>query len=65
VYSLAWSVVAFLIHHDQAADHCIATLVKALTAKRSISNVETLSLAAIAIRAAEGHTNPFQVLIKK
>src|SRR5438093_3662800 len=59
-YSLAWSAFAFLMHKDLALDGCIADLRTALFRKRSISNVETLSLAAIAINAAEGNANPFQ-----
>ncbi len=63
VYSLAWSAVAILLHQDQVADLCIASLRRALSSNRSISNIETLSLAAIAINAAEGNANPFQVVI--
>jgi len=62
-YSLAWSAIALLIHQDRVADLCIARLRKALSSNRSISNIETLSLAAIAINAAEGNANPFQVVI--
>ena len=60
-YSLAWSTLAFVIHQDQALDRCIAKLLQVLFSKRSLFNVETLSLAAIAIKSAEGHLNPFQV----
>ena len=59
-FSLAWAVVAFLIHHDQAVDACIAKLLKALKSKCISSNVETLSLAAIALKAADGDANPFR-----
>jgi hypothetical protein len=62
-YSLAWAVIAFLSHQDPALDHCIATVRTALSAKVSVSNTETLSLAAIALNAAEGHANPFQKVI--
>jgi hypothetical protein len=62
-YSLAWAAIALLTHQDPALDYCIATLHTALSAKVTISNVETLSLAAIAINAAEGHANPFQGVI--
>jgi hypothetical protein len=60
-YSLAWSTLAFVMHQDQALDRCTAQLFQVLSSKRFISNVETLSLAAIAIKSAEGHLNPFQV----
>jgi hypothetical protein len=62
-YSLAWSAIAFTVHQDEAISHCIADLGKALSSTDSISNVETLSLAAIAIKAAEGDANPFEVVI--
>ena len=61
MYSLAWSALAFLIHQDPAADVCIARLQKELASRVAV-NVDTLSLAAIAIDAAEGAENPFQVL---
>jgi hypothetical protein len=60
-YSLAWSTLAFVLHQDQALDRCTAQLLQVLSSNRFISNVETLSLAAIAIKGAEGHLNPFQV----
>ena len=61
-YSLAWSALAFLMHKDRAADLCIARLHKALSSDHSIFRTETLSLAAIAINAVGGGTNPFQVI---
>ena len=63
VYSLAWSAIALFVHQDQALNHCIADLRRALSSTDAISNIETLSLAAIAIKAAEGNTNPFEVVI--
>jgi len=60
-FSLAWAVVAFLIHHDQAVDACIANLLKVLASKRISTNVETLSLAAIALKAVDGNANPFRL----
>jgi hypothetical protein len=60
-YSLAWSTLAFVIHQDEALDRCTAQLFQVLSSKPFLSNVETLSLAAIAIKSAEGHLNPFQV----
>ena len=62
-YSLAWSSIAFTVHQDQAINNCIASLGKALSSTDAISNIETLSLAAIAINAAEGKGNPFEVVI--
>jgi hypothetical protein len=41
----------------------MAVLKTSLSSKMSVSNIETLSLAAIAIHAAEGHANPFQKVI--
>ena len=61
-YSLAWSALAFLTDKDRAADLCIARLYKALSSDHSIFSTETLSLAAIAINAVRGGTNPFQVI---
>jgi hypothetical protein len=59
-YSLAWSSIAFTVHRDQALNHCIAGLGKALSFTNAPSNIETLSLAAIALKAAEGNGNPFE-----
>ncbi len=61
-YSLAWSALTFLMHKDRAADPCIARLQKSLSSDHSIFSTETLSLAAIAINAVRGGTNPFQVI---
>jgi hypothetical protein len=62
-YSLAWSSLALLVHRDPAVDLCIKRLHRALDSERSTLNIETLSLAAIGINAAEGNANPFQVLV--
>ena len=62
-YSLAWSVLAFSVHKDPTRDHCVEKLRTVLTSRTPISNIETLSLAAIAINAAEGNANPFQLVI--
>jgi len=62
-YSLAWFAIAFLMHQDRVLDRCIAYLHRALFSELSISNIETLSLAVIAINAVEGNENPFQVVI--
>ena len=61
-YSLAWSALACLSHKDQAAEICIEHLYTTLSLNRAF-NIETLSLSAIALKAAEGTANPFQVLI--
>jgi hypothetical protein len=62
-YSLAWAALAFSVHQDQALNRCIADLRRAVSSTDAISKIETLSLAAIAINAADGNTNPFQVVI--
>jgi hypothetical protein len=62
-YSLAWSALAFLVHQDPVLDHCMAVLHTAVSSKISVSNIEALSLASIAINVAEGHANPFQKAI--
>jgi hypothetical protein len=59
-YSLAWSVLAFSTHQDPALDHCTERLAAVLSSDASISNIETLSLAAIAMNAADGYGNPFE-----
>jgi Prenyltransferase and squalene oxidase repeat len=61
-YSLAWSAIAFSVHRDQALKHCVAGLHKVLSMTDAILNIETLSLAAIAINAAEASSNPFKVV---
>jgi hypothetical protein len=60
-YSLAWSVLALSLHQDPARDQCREKLMKLLPSKLSILNIETLSLAAIAIKASESKANPFRV----
>jgi hypothetical protein len=62
-YSLAWSAIAFSVHVDATANRCIADLRRMLSASNAISNVEALSLAVTAIKAAEGLGNPFQTVI--
>ena len=62
-YSLAWSAIAFSVHRDPALNHCVMDLHRALSSAVGISNIEILSLAAIAIKAAKGNANPFQVVI--
>jgi hypothetical protein len=58
-YSLAWATIAFIVHQDEAVKHCIGNLHRALSWRNGISNIETLSLATIAINAGQGNPNPF------
>jgi len=60
-YSLAWSAITFTLHRDRALNHCIVGLTRALSFTGTIFDIETLSLAAIALKAAEGKGNPFEV----
>jgi hypothetical protein len=60
LYSLAWCAIALSVHHDQALDQCVAKLRAALVGREAFFDVETLSLAAIAVRAAEGNASPFE-----
>jgi hypothetical protein len=62
-YSLAWSAIAFTMHRDEGLTTCMTNLRTALSSMEVSSSIETLSLAAIAIRAAEGVANPFEVVI--
>jgi hypothetical protein len=62
-YSLAWSAVAFAVNRDGALNRCISDLDKALPFTIANSNIETLSLAAIAINVVEGRGNPFEWVI--
>jgi hypothetical protein len=58
VYSLSWAELALLAHRDIALNRCAANLVRALSAK-SLSNIEALMLAAIAMNAIQENGNPF------
>ena len=60
-YSLAWAAIAFSVHRDQALNDSIATLSETLPID-AMSNMETLSLAAIALKSAGGGGNPFSVV---
>jgi len=62
-YSLAWSAIAFCVHRDTAVNRCVSGLHRVFAATGALSNVEILSLSAIAIKAAEGVSNPFEVVI--
>jgi hypothetical protein len=58
-YSLAWAAIAFIVHQDEAVKHCIGNLHRALSSSNATSNIETLSLAIIAVNAGQGNPNPF------
>ncbi len=58
-YSLAWATIAFIMHQDEAVKHGIGNLHRALSSRNATSNIETLSLATIAISVAQGNPNPF------
>jgi hypothetical protein len=60
-YSVAWSTLALLAHRDGSADRSVEQLVAGVCSAGSTLNVETLSIAAIAIKASEGNDNPFEV----
>ena len=62
-YSIAWAAIAFTVHHDDAFNHCIAEVGNALSSANAVSNIEILTLAAIAIKAAERGANPFKTVI--
>lgn len=62
-YSLAWSAIAFSVHQDPTLNECMAGLSQALTTTDGTSNIETLSLAAIALKTAEDGGNPFAAVI--
>jgi hypothetical protein len=61
LYSLAWSVLAFAAHKHAALRPASERLENSLLQNRIAFNVEALSLAAIALDAAQGEPNPFQV----
>lgn len=61
-YSLAWSVVAFAAHKDEAFLSCTERLEAALLQQTIALNIETLSVAVIALDVAQGKPNPFQLV---
>ena len=63
-YSLAWATIALIVHQDEAVKYCIGNLDRALSSRNAISNIETLSLATIAIKAGQGNSNPFSSGLK-
>ncbi|HET9219775.1 MAG TPA: hypothetical protein VFR18_22530, partial [Terriglobia bacterium] len=60
-YSLAWSVLAFATHGDEALRPAIKRFENSFLQNQIAFNVEALSVAAIALDAAQGEPNPFQV----
>jgi len=58
-YSVAWSTLALLAHRDGSADRSVQQLIAGVCSAGSRLNIETLSIAAIAIKASEGNANPF------
>ena len=60
-YSLAWSVIALLVHRDSTINYCVSNLLTALPVKFAAASVEVLSLSVIALNAVQGIANPFQV----
>lgn len=62
-YSLAWSALALLLHHDQTAGGSIERLIADVSSGGPTLKIDTLSLATIAIKAFEGYHNPFEVRI--
>ena len=60
-YSLAWTTLAFLLRDRPAAELSLARLCEILPGRLTTLSTDTLSLAAIAIRASEGGRNPFKV----
>jgi hypothetical protein len=60
-YSLAWTTLAFLFRDRPAAELSLARLCEVLPGKLTTLSTDTLSLAAIAIRASAGGRNPFEV----
>jgi hypothetical protein len=61
-YSLAWSAIALTVHEDPAFTDCVAHLNDRISTRNATSNIETLSLAAIALKSAEDNENPFVVI---
>jgi hypothetical protein len=65
VYSLSWSLLALLAHGDQASSELFPRLATRLSSGRSTLDVETLSIAVIAVKAYESNDNPFIPGIRK
>ena len=61
-YSLAWSVLAFAAHGNEAFRQGTERLKAAVLQKWPALNIETLSVAAIALDVAEGKPSPFQLV---
>ena len=62
-YSLAWSALALSAYGDLTLGDCVADLERTLSTASPTSNIEALSLAVIAMNAAQQHANPFRVEI--
>jgi len=60
-YSLAWSTLALLLRDRPSTELSMARLCEVLPGEFTTLSTETLSLAAVAICAAEGGRNPFKV----
>jgi hypothetical protein len=60
-YSLAWSTLALLLRDRPSAELSLTRLREILPGDLKTLSTDTLSLAAIAIRASEGGRNPFEV----
>ena len=54
-----WPWFPGIVHQDEAVKHCIGNLHRALSSRNAFANIETLSLATIAISVAQGNPNPF------
>jgi hypothetical protein len=66
VYSLSWAILALSAHGDKAAGELFPRFVsRLLPSDRSTLDVETLSIAAIAIKTHEGNDNPFAAGARK
>lgn len=63
-YSLAWASLAFTEHELEAFASCIDRLHQAIMSRATPVNIETLSVAAIALGIAEGEPNPFQTVMR-
>jgi hypothetical protein len=58
-YSLAWSSLALMAHHDPVGVDCLARLISNVRSRGPAPAIEALSLAAIALKAFQENENPF------
>jgi hypothetical protein len=63
-YSLGWASLALATHDLDAFTSCIGRLRSAVLSRTGSLNIETLSVAAIALGAAEGETIPFRTVVR-